>query len=492
MWKRVKAGIGTRITILTIIIVVVFALSGVLEMKLLEKGRETIDFLSAERFTLNHLRFLSNSLDELQRDFEIVASIGQGWIPIAEERINLIKESLESLRNTKHVKARIFESFSELRKNFSEFKKSSNFKKLEECVKLAGYASMLLKQTAREVEFEITTAEINLKNLLQDSQRKGWTLYLTGLPVIIIFAYLIIKENKRTNLSLINYLKEIAIQVRKGVFPISTHPLILKLPEGETLASYINELIERINESMRKMKELSEAKTSFLSIASHELKTPLTSILGFSEVLLDRENLTWEERKYLNIIKEEAQRLSNIVERMLAYIRLNSRVDIKPIDIRYVINATKEGLENEAKRKGIKLKVEIPDKEVKVETDRERLEIALREILDNAIKFTEVGEIKVSLKESKDRILIEIEDSGPGIDEKKKESIVELFTQGEGFINRKHEGLGLGLPLAIKALNGIGTLSFESTGKGSKFYIKIFKDIENSQKYDMIKDDDSL
>lgn len=492
VWSKVKTGIGTRISILAIMVTLLFGLFCLLGTGLMKEGKGIVETLSNERVNLSHIKFILSSLEELQRDFEIISSLKRGWLPIAEDRLLLIEKSIEALEDSGYLRKKVEESFLRLKATFLELKRSNDFKKLEECSKLVNYISLLLKQKAGEVELRITTSEIALIDLMRTSQKKGWALFFLGVPIISALAYLIVRESKRNTLTIINYLKEAASKAKEGAFPITPRPLNLDLLEGKTLERYINELLERVNESVWRIKELIEAKSSFLSIASHELKTPLTSILGYTEILLEKYDLPSKERDILKIIREEAKRLSNIVERMLTFISLDPKPKIEKVNLSEIIEKEKEELKEKLKGKKVTLKLEVPHGDLMVKTDGERVRIALKEILDNAIKFTEEGEIRLRVKDSRECVIIEVEDSGPGIREDKREHIVELFTQGESFLNRRYEGIGLGLPLAIKALKGIGELFFENMEKGSRFCIKIFKDIEIFQKCDMIINGNSL
>lgn len=438
-----------------------------------------MELLSAERVSLNQLKMLLDYFEELQRDFEIIASIKESWLPFTEERIHLTEGFLEILKGSDFLEKRVLEAFSNLKRAFSNLKKSINSERLEECVRLTNYILRSLREITRQKESSINIALISFTKTIQDTQKKGWLLFTIGIPIILFLAYLIVIESKRMNLTLINYLKDMALKVKTGSFPVTVQPPIFRLPEGEKLASYIGELINQVNESVKRINELSEARISFLAIASHELKTPLTSIIGYSEILLEKGFLSQEEKKTLNIINSQAHKLLNTIERMLIYSALDTTLNIETIDLREIIFKLKEEFKTKIKEKGITFKIEVPDKEVVLKSDHYRIEIALKEILDNAIKFTSEGEVIFAVKDKGESIIIEIEDNGPGIEESKKKLIFELFTQGESFLKRRHEGIGLGLPLALRALSGIGSLGFENKEKGSKFYIKIpKKDIE--------------
>ncbi|MCS7232961.1 MAG: HAMP domain-containing histidine kinase [Synergistetes bacterium] len=443
-------------------------------MKTLRQGNETMELLSSERISLGYIKILTNYFEEHYRDLEIIASVKESWLPFAERRLNLTEGLLEILRESNLLEKRFFEAFHNLKRAFLNLKRSITNENLQECVRLVNYILSSLRELTQQKEGYMTTAMINFTKALNKAHRQSLILFSVGIPVILLIAYLIVIESRRMNLTLINYLRDIALKIKSGSFPIVTYNPLTRLPEGERLAIYINDLINQVNESVKRINELSEARTSFLAIASHELKTPLTSIIGYSEILLERENLSQEEKRALSIINSQAHKLSNTIERMLIYSTLDSSINLEEIDLREIILKLQQEVKAKIDKKRLTFKINMPEKRLSIRSDPYRVDIALREILDNAIKFTEEGEITLTVKDDEEYIIIEVEDSGPGIKEK-REIIFELFAQGEGFLKRKHEGIGLGLPLALRALSGIGNLSFESKEKGSKFCIKILK-----------------
>ena len=220
---------------------------------------------------------------------------------------------------------------------------------------------------------------------------------------------------------------------------------------------------------------LDRAQIEFVSTVSHELRTPLTSIKGFSETLLKSGDKLSEEnkKKYITIIKEQADRLIRLVEDLLAVSRLESQnfqLTIISLDIRKYINKVYESLKAKSSNHTITQKIEedIPN----VWADADRLEQILTNLVDNAIKYSPDGGI-VTIKATtlrnknniKDKLKIEVADQGIGIKEIDLEKIFTKFGRLDNPLTRQTQGTGLGLFITkslILALKGEINVSSKS------------------------------
>jgi signal transduction histidine kinase len=232
--------------------------------------------------------------------------------------------------------------------------------------------------------------------------------------------------------------------------------------------------------SFQKLKEVDMRKDEFISVAAHELKTPLTAIHGFSQ-LLRKEKIKSDKKtmnKYLDIIDRETKRLSNLVTEILEL----SRIDIGTIKLSYEcinLNELVEGISKEmmipSKSKGLSLKVEIKGKLGFMDSDRERLTQVLINLINNSVKYTPKGGITFIVSREKDDMHFIIEDTGIGIAKENREKIFERFYQVDSSYTRKAGGTGLGLSLCKEYVEIMGgKIWVESElGKGSRFHVTL-------------------
>ncbi|MBU3188169.1 HAMP domain-containing histidine kinase [Clostridium bowmanii] len=218
-------------------------------------------------------------------------------------------------------------------------------------------------------------------------------------------------------------------------------------------------------------------KNEFISSISHELRTPLTSIKGWA-LTLKRKEFTDEVKKAeaLNIIVEESERLSLMVEELLDFSRFQSgriTLHINKIDIGELLKNIIMELEPRAMKNGIMLTNNIYETAL-IDGDKNRLKQVFINILDNALKFTNEGdEICIHYVENKENIAITIEDNGIGISEEDLKNITKKFYK----VSSKKSGSGLGLAITNEIINlHKGELNFESDyGKGTKVEVKLPK-----------------
>lgn len=195
------------------------------------------------------------------------------------------------------------------------------------------------------------------------------------------------------------------------------------------------------------MKRIEQMKKDLVVNISHELRTPLTAIKGFVETILD--DAGDEQREYLNIVKRHTDRLINIVEDLLVLSELEDRsvsMSVEKIELGSAISSVVALFEPKAKQKGLSLKTEIEP--VVISADSFRIEQLLTNLIDNAIKYTEKGEVFVGVNKEGGNVLITVRDTGIGIPKEHLARIFERFYVVDKSRSRSVGGTGLGLSIA--------------------------------------------
>lgn len=228
-----------------------------------------------------------------------------------------------------------------------------------------------------------------------------------------------------------------------------------------------------------RLKKLDIQKDDFISTVTHELKTPLTSIRAFSEILFDNEDLTAEERsEFLQTIVKETERMTRLINQVLDLEKLESgeqRIELAPLSLNDVIDqaisAMRHVFENRA------LLLDLPEKELEINGDQDRLLQVLLNLISNAVKHTNAksGKIEIKVSEVDEDWQVTVSDNGRGIDEENQQRIFERFFQARDQTLKKPVGTGLGLAITkrIVELHG-GRIWVDSvSGEGSNFYFTV-------------------
>ncbi len=268
-------------------------------------------------------------------------------------------------------------------------------------------------------------------------------------------------------------------------FPVEISLSPLETEEGLFVSSAIRDVTERkrfeqtLQEKNIEMERAILAKDRFLASMSHELRTPLNAIIGFTGTLLMElpGPLTAEQRKQLETVRSSARHQLSLINDLLDLAKIESgKVSLKlePIDCAEVINEVAETLRPLAEQKGLKFEVNARG-EVVTNTDRRSLSQILINLVNNAIKFTAKGRIKIDISEANDATAISVSDTGAGIRREDQAKLFDAFSRLEHSSSAREEGTGLGLYVSQKlaALLG-GRITFTSEpGKGSVFTLSI-------------------
>ncbi|UCG35492.1 MAG: PAS domain S-box protein, partial [Candidatus Omnitrophota bacterium] len=240
-------------------------------------------------------------------------------------------------------------------------------------------------------------------------------------------------------------------------------------------------LIEETQARARQLEQVNKVRTDFFTNMSHELRTPLNSIITLTSVLLKKMSgeLNAEQLKQIQIIKHNGENLLKLINNILDL----SKIDAGRIDLNYsyfslsqLVKTNIEAIRPLCQRKKLKLELKLDKKLPEyVFSDQDKIKQVLTNILGNAIKFTQRGKIKVSVKPENggNQIHFAIADTGIGMDKKEIDQIFQAFKQLDHTDRRRFEGTGLGLSISKQMWSFLGgTISVESKkGKGTTFHL---------------------
>lgn len=233
---------------------------------------------------------------------------------------------------------------------------------------------------------------------------------------------------------------------------------------------------------LREIREVERMRDDFFHNIVHELRTPLATILMYSRLIQQHriiENEPERANQYLSVIEQESDRLQLMVRQMLSIAKLQARElqrsYQRPVDMNELLAEIIEPLEDTAEQKGLKLVHEIPADLSPVLGDRETLYSVFKNVIENGIKFTLEGEVRVEVREEADRLFIDIADQGIGISEQALPKLFGRFYRTQTAVEHGIAGTGLGLYMVKEGVEfhgGTITVSSE-LGKGTTFHIEL-------------------
>ncbi len=325
------------------------------------------------------------------------------------------------------------------------------------------------------------------------------------ISAVILFLSLLIVYGKRDCFFVeekqdINKLKNLIEEIKYSDDKRKNEQFKLMLKEKNHTEIYmlISSMITELQESKKAIEEANKIKTLFLSNISHEIRTPITGIIGFTN-FLNSSKLNSEQKEFVNTIKKSSEDLLTLVDNILDISHLESG-DMKLINREFNIVEEFEKLINvysfDAIEKEINFYVWIDPElnDILLNADKDKIKQIVMNLISNAIKFTDKGgavELSIRKKSNLDNGRLEIEflvkDSGIGIDEEHKKMVFRLFHQADSSNTRAYKGVGLGLTIAnslVKLLGG--TLNLESElEEGTTFSFTLDIDYrKNSRKND--------
>jgi signal transduction histidine kinase len=246
---------------------------------------------------------------------------------------------------------------------------------------------------------------------------------------------------------------------------------------SETLQERVERATARLRRANSHLRELDVAKDEFISMASHQLRTPLTTIKGYLSMLEDGDagKISGEQREFVDYAFSSSERMVHLISDLLNVSRLTTgkfMIEYEPTDVVMIVKDEIRQLRNHAKSKGLEIKFEPPATELpKVELDEGKTRQVIMNFIDNALYYTPKGDVTVTLDRAKDKVRLEVKDTGIGVPKEAREKLFTKFFRAGNAQMVRPDGTGLGLYLAKRVIEDQGgTIIFESVeGKGSTF-----------------------
>jgi two-component system, sensor histidine kinase and response regulator len=287
---------------------------------------------------------------------------------------------------------------------------------------------------------------------------------------------------------------------------------VVKEPDGAAryFEGFVNDITERrrVETALQQAKEAAEAanqaKSQFLANMSHDIRTPMNGIIGMTDLVLDTD-LTTEQREHLTVVKTSADSLLRLLDDILDFAKIEARkLNIEPLEfqLREGLGSTLKALAVRAHTKGLELAYRIaPDVPDRLIGDPARLRQILVNLLGNAIKFTERGEVLVEVEEVKPevslaqdsptnsvRLHFSVHDTGVGIPIEKQDAIFEPFVQADSSTTRHYGGTGLGLAISAQLVTLMGGRIWVDShpGQGSTFHFTVEFNRQGGQELDIV------
>jgi heavy metal sensor kinase len=266
-------------------------------------------------------------------------------------------------------------------------------------------------------------------------------------------------------------------QIRRDAEAIDPSDLTTRLQVPATddelarLARTLNAMLARIESGFRSIEQ-------FTADASHELRAPLALIMAAAEVSLRRERTSEELKDVLRKVVREARHMSNLVENLLDLARGDARqrhMELAPVDVAPILREIGAEMIPAASAKGLTLTAEIPEREVSVLGEGTQLRRLFLILVDNAIKYTEAGSVRLSLDDTGGEVIASVADSGIGIGNDAVPHVFDRFWRADKVRSRTAGGAGLGLSLAAQIVQRHnGSIAVDSElGQGSIFTVKL-------------------
>ena len=333
----------------------------------------------------------------------------------------------------------------------------------------------LLDQASESIGVAVRSANYraDLQNLLEETQRQSEELQVQSEELRVSNEEL--EEQSRA-------LKEsqARLEQQQAELEQTNAQLEEQAQQLETQRDDLARTTAAVQLKARELEQASQYKSDFLANMSHELRTPLNSSLILAKLLADNpeDNLTDEQVKFAKTIQSSGNDLLNLINDILDLSKIEAgHLEIKPeaISLEHLAKNVQQLFQPIAQEKNLVFAIDIaPECPATIDTDVQRLEQVLKNLLSNAFKFTERGKVELAIRRSGNgQIALSVTDTGIGISKEQQQTVFEAFRQADGTISRKYGGTGLGLSISrelVRLLGGSIRLR-SSEGEGSTFTV---------------------
>ena len=257
---------------------------------------------------------------------------------------------------------------------------------------------------------------------------------------------------------------------------------------SKKLEEEVRERTKELAEANIRLKELDRLKSMFIASMSHELRTPLNSIIGFTGIILQGMSgeLNEEQRKQLTMVKNSANHLLALINDIIDVSKIEAgkvELRIEEFDLSALVQDVENSFRVAAEKKGLKMSLEMP-KTLTIKSDERRTKQVLVNLVGNAVKFTDRGEIEIKVAEKDRKVEVSVRDTGIGMRKEDMDRLFKAFSQVSSEDRLRQEGTGLGLYLSKKIVDLLGgEIKAESEfGKGSVFTFTLPLKYEGAKK----------
>jgi two-component system sensor histidine kinase BarA len=270
--------------------------------------------------------------------------------------------------------------------------------------------------------------------------------------------------------------------IDREALDVATTELLIQLRsalEGANLQleRRVKERTQELENALNQLSSLNELKANLVANISHELRTPLTHLSGYLDLLINRDlgPLTSDQANALEIMLHASERLGHLIEDLIQFSvseRSQVYLTIAPCNLSEMLRSVYTRNISKAHDRQVKLDLQAPEDDVRVDADPEKISWVLMQLLDNAIKFTpSAGSVRLIATREENFVRLEVHDTGIGIPTERIGQIFDPFFQLDGSSTRKAGGTGLGLALARRIVEAHGSVIhvYSEVGKGSRF-----------------------
>ena len=329
-------------------------------------------------------------------------------------------------------------------------------------------------------ELAAATAERTLRERTRERVAQAASAAKNGSRAAIIGLLIALVVAAAIAVHLTKSISEPIAELEFGMRQVADGDFGAKINISPSRADEFGRLAANFDDMTRQLTELDKLKAEFVSVASHELKTPINVILGYTQLLSEElyGPLTDKQRNVAETLEKQAKTLGRLVKQLLDVTRFEAgggKLDVRPVELRGFLHNLEEAFQVLADQRGIRFHVSVPDGLAEtVHWDADRVNEVLGNLLSNAFKFTESGgEVELTLLPVDHSVQMEVRDTGAGIPPEQLHRIFDKFFQADNQGSAAHGGAGLGLAIArqiVEAHNG--TITAESTpGVGTTFTI---------------------